>query len=135
MASTLPEFLGRGFKFPIRVNGRGGLSWSEGEVSIAQAIWIILATPKRSRVMEPQFGCGAYDYVFAPNNETTRAMVQNEVVRALVEFEPRIDVLDVRATAQADEPTLLLVEVDYRVRANNAAHNIVYPFYLNEGRA
>jgi phage baseplate assembly protein W len=130
-----PEFLGRGFKFPIRVNGRGGLSWSEGEEAIAEAIWIILSTPKRSRVMEPEFGCGAYDYVFAPNNATTLAMVQNEVMRALVRFEARIDVLDVRVTAQADLPNLLLVEVDYRVRANNAAHNIVYPFYLNEGRA
>lgn len=132
---AFPEFLGRGFKFPIRVNGRGGLSWSEGEEAIAEAIWIILSTPKRSRVMEPEFGCGAYDYVFATNNATTNAMVQNEVMRALVRFEPRIDVLDVRVTAQADLPNLLLVEVDYRVRANNAAHNIVYPFYLNEGRA
>jgi uncharacterized protein len=132
---AFPEFLGRGFKFPIRVNGRGGLSWSEGEESIAEAIWIILSTPRRSRVMEPEFGCGAYDYIFAPNNATTLAMVQNEVMRALVRFEARIDVLDVRVTAQADLPNLLLVEIDYRVRANNAAHNIVYPFYLNEGRA
>lgn len=132
---AFPEFLGRGFKFPIRVNGRGGLSWSQGEEAIAEAIWIILSTPKRSRVMEPEFGCGAYDYIFAPNNATTLAMVQNEVMRALVRFEARIDVLDVRVTAQADLPNLLLVEIDYRVRANNAAHNIVYPFYLNEGRA
>jgi phage baseplate assembly protein W len=131
----MPEFLGKGFKFPIRVNGRGGLSWSEGEELIAESIWLILATPRRSRVMEPEFGCGAYDYVFAPNNETTRAMVENEVTRALVRNEPRIDVMAVRATAQVDAPNLLLVEVDYRIRANNAARNIVYPFYLNEGRA
>jgi hypothetical protein len=56
-------------------------------------------------------------------------------MRALVRFEARVDVLDVRVIAQADLPNLLLVEVDYRVRSNNAAHNIVYPFYLNEGRA
>lgn len=132
---AFPEFLGRGFKFPMRVNGRGNLSWSEGEASIAEAIWIILSTPRRSRVMEPEFGCGAYDYVFAPNNANTLAMVRNDVMRALVRWEPRIDVLDVRVTAQADLPNVLLVEIDYRVRANNAAHNIVYPFYLNEGRA
>lgn len=129
------SFLGKGFKFPIRVNGRGGLSWSEGEDLIGEAIWLILSTPRRSRVMEPDFGCGAYDYVFAPNNATTRAMVENEVTRALVRHEPRIDVTAVRATPQLDLPNLLLVEIDYRVRANNAAHNIVYPFYLNEGRA
>lgn len=131
MASA--AFLGKGFKFPIRVNGRGGLSWSEGEEAIAEAIWLILSTPRRSRVMEPEFGCGAYDYVFAPNNATTRAMVENEVIRALVRFEPRVDVMAVRATPQTDMPNLLLVEVDYRVRGNNAVHNIVYPFYLNEG--
>lgn len=130
-----PDFLGRGLKFPIRVNGRGGLSWSEAGDSIAESIWIILSTPKRSRVMEPEFGCGAHDYVFAPNNATTRAMVQNEMLRALVRYEPRIDVLDVRATSQAEAPEMLLVEVDYRIRANNAAHNIVFPFYLSEGRA
>ena len=130
-----PEFLGRGFKFPIRVNGRGGLSWSEGEDLIGEAIWLILSTPRRSRVMEPEFGCGAHDFVFAPNNSSTRAMVEDEVTRALVRYEARIDVLDVRATPQVDLPNLLLIEVDYRVRANNAAHNVVYPFYLNEGRA
>jgi uncharacterized protein len=129
------EFLGQGFRFPIRINGRGGLSWSAGEALIAESVWLILATPRRSRVMEPDFGCGAYDYVFAPNNAGTRAMVEGEVTRALVRFEPRIDVLAVRATPQADQPNLLLVEVDYRIRANNAAHNLVYPFYLNEGRA
>lgn len=130
-----PEFLGKGLKFPIRVNGRGGLSWSQGEDLIGESIWLILSTPRRSRVMEPEFGCGAHDYVFAPNNATTRAMVENEVTRALVRNEPRIDVMAVRATPQIDLPNLLLVEVDYRVRSNNAAHNIVYPFYLNEGRA
>lgn len=130
-----PDFLGRGFDFPIRVNGRGGLSWSEGEELIAEAIWLILSTPRRSRVMEPEFGCGAHDFVFAPNNAGTRAMVEDEVTRALVRYEARIDVLAVRATPQVDLPNLLLVEIDYRVRANNAAHNIVYPFYLNEGRA
>jgi len=133
--AAAPEFLGRGLKFPVRVNGRGGLSWSEAEESIAESIWLILSTPKRSRVMEPEFGCGAYDFVFAPNTATTRAMVQNEVQRALVRHEPRIDVLEVRAISQVEVPEMLLVEIDYRVRANNAAHNIVYPFYLNEGRA
>jgi phage baseplate assembly protein W len=129
------DFLGRGFAFPIRVNARGNLSWSEGEALIAESIWLILATPVRARIMEPEFGCGAHDFVFAPNNAATRAMVEDEVTRALIRYEARIDVLGVRATAQVDLPNLLLVEVDYRVRANNAAHNIVYPFYLNEGRA
>ena len=128
-------FLGRGWRFPIRVNGRGGLDWSEGDESISEAIWTILSTPRRSRIMQPAFGCGMHDYVFAPNNAATRAIVEAEVRGALVKWEPRIDVLRVTATPHRDAPNTLMIEVDYRTRANNAARNIVYPFYIGEGPA
>jgi uncharacterized protein len=128
------DFLGKGWKFPIRVNGRGGLSYVAGEQSIAEAIWIILSTPPNSRIMEPEFGCGIHNYVFAANNANTMATVAQEVQRALLRWEPRIDVLNVHAEAHVETPNLLLVQVDYRIRANNAFHNIVYPFYINEGR-
>ena len=129
----MAEFLGTGWRFPIRVNGRGGLDWSSGETAIAEAVWIILSTPRRSRIMEPEFGCGIHDYVFAPNTAATRAGIETEVQTALIRWEPRIDVLRVAATEHTDAPNTLLVEVDYRIRANNAARNIVYPFYINEG--
>ncbi len=129
----MDDFLGRGWKFPVRVNARGGLDWSAGEASIAEAVWIILASPRRSRIMHPDFGCGIHDHVFAPDNASTRAVLETEVAEALVRWEPRIDVLRVTATAHADVPSTLLLEVDYRVRSNNALTNIVYPFYLDEG--
>ena len=40
--------------------------------------------------------------------------------------------LDVRPTPRPAEPNLLLVRVDYRLRANNAIGNLVYPFFLLE---
>jgi phage baseplate assembly protein W len=128
-------FFGQGWRFPVRVNARGGLDWSFGEDSIQEAIWTILATPRRSRVMEPTFGCGIHDYVFRPNNPATRAAIMDEVRRALIRWEPRIDVLRVGATSPPDTPNVLLLSVDYRVRANNAAHNLVYPFHITEGLA
>ena len=131
----MSDFLGQGWKYPIRPNALGGLDWSAGETSITEAIWIILSTPRRSRIMEPAFGCGIHDYVFAPNNASTRAVIEAEVRDALVRWEARIDVLRVTAVAHADSPNTLLIEVDYRVRANNAALNIVYPFYIDEGPA
>ena len=35
--------------------------------------------------------------------------------------------------AGASDIDALLVSVDYRIRANNALHNLVYPFYVTEG--
>lgn len=131
----MSEFLGQGWAFPVRVNARGGLEWSAGAQSIEQAIWIILDTPRRSRIMEPEFGCGLHDHVFAPNNANTRAVIAADVRAALIRWEPRIDVRAVNAEPQIDAPDTLLIEVDYRIRANNAARNIVYPFFLNEGPA
>ncbi len=129
----MSDFLGRGWKFPVRINGRGGLSYVEGEESIAEAIWIILSTPPRSQVMEPEFGCGIHGYVFAPNNPNTRALIIHEVTRSLMRWEPRIDVLKVSADSEPEAPNTLYIRVDYRIRTNNAEHNIVYPFYINEG--
>ena len=131
----MAAFLGKGWKFPIRVNARGGLDWSQGDSAISESIWIILATPKRSRVMEPAFGCGIHDYVFAPNNAATRASIEAEVREALTTWEPRIDVLRTTAKSHVDSPNLLMIQVDYRTRSNNAAGNMVYPFYINEGSA
>lgn len=126
------DFLGTGWKFPIRVNGRGGLSYVTGEQSVAEAIWIILSTPPNTRVMVPEFGCGIHDYVFAPNNVNTMATINQEVQKALLRWEPRIDVLDVRTENPPETPNTLLIHVDYRIRANNAFHNLVYPFFVNE---
>ena len=58
-------------------------------------------------------------------------MVQT-VREALVAFEPRIDVLDISAESAPEEPNLLLIRINYRIRANNARGNLVYPFYIQE---
>ena len=55
------------------------------------------------------------------------------VREALVRYEPRIDVLAVDASPAPGEPTVLLIRIDYRIRANNARANLVYPFFITEG--
>jgi hypothetical protein len=50
----------------------------------------------------------------------------------VVAFEPRIDVLDISAESAPDQLNLLLIRINYRVRANNARGNLVYPFYIRE---
>jgi phage baseplate assembly protein W len=127
------KFLGTGFSFPVRVSPSGNLTYSSGEESVREAIWILLGTAKGERQMLPAFGCGIQDLVFAPNNQTTWGNVQHLVKDALTQWEPRIDVLDVTVTASPDELNTLLIRVDYRIRSNNAFGNLVYPFYITEG--
>lgn len=133
-ATAKRDFLGAGWKFPLQVNAQGGIAMARYEQSIEESIYQILGTAPGERVMQPEFGCGMHEFVFAPNNPTTRTMVIDAVRRALVAFEPRIDVLTVNAEAPEQEENLLIIRVDYRVRANNTLENLVYPFYITEGR-
>lgn len=125
-----PDFLGRGWSFPVTVDGRGRIAMAGSDDSIRQSIRSILATAPGERVMRPDFGCAVADLVFAVNDEATAAEVSAAVREALAIWEPRIDVIDVVATPGADAPEVLLVAVDYEVRATNSRFNLVYPFYL-----
>lgn len=127
------EFLGIGWKFPIQVTPSGRIAQSSYEQRIEESIYLILSTQKRERVMLPDFGCGIHDLVFAPNNSATNSLIVNEVRHALVRYEPRIDVLDISAESSYEQPNVLLIRIDYRIRDNNALGNMVYPFYINEG--
>lgn len=129
------EFLGTGWRFPIRPNAAGSLTWSYGEQKVAESIWLVLSTALGERVMRPRFGCGVHDLLFAGDTNATRAAAAHSVREALTTWEPRVDVLDVRVEEGGDAGTELVVFVDYRVRSNNAVHNLVYPLYAVEGVA
>jgi phage baseplate assembly protein W len=122
-------FLGVGWAYPVKATGDGAIQLAEYEESVRQSIWIILGTAKGERVMRPDFGCGIYDLVFETNSPSTSGRVAQEVRDALLMFEPRIDVLDVQ-TQPAGNGEVLLLSIDYQVRATDNAFNLVYPFYL-----
>jgi phage baseplate assembly protein W len=125
-------FLGVGWKFPLQVTPGGGIAMAGYERRIEESIAFILGTAQGERVMLPDFGCGMHDLVFAPNNASTLSLVVYNVRQALVAYERRIDVLDITAESAPDEPNLLLIRINYRIRANNARGNLVYPFYIRE---
>jgi phage baseplate assembly protein W len=125
--------IGKGWAFPIRlVNGRL-TPLVTGDAKIQQSIWLILGTAPGERQMRPEFGCGIHDLLFQPNTTLFRSKVQEKVREALLRWEPRIDVNDVRVETPPEAKNYLLIRIDYRIRINNALYNLVYPFYLSEG--
>ena len=125
------KFFYRGWKFPVEYDpGKQDFAASEYEESIKQAIWIILSTAKGERVMRPSFGCGIHELVFAINNATTIGEAKFEVAESLRIWEPRIQVLDIEATASGINGEKLLINVTYRVIATDNQFNLVYPLYL-----
>lgn len=127
------DFLGRGWTFPLKPGQSGRLSFLSGEEKIRQSIWIILSTAPGERQMLPDFGCGIHDLFFAANTAALRGIVQARVRDALLRWEPRIDVIEVRVETPPETRNYLLIRIDYRIRTNNAFFNLVYPFFINEG--
>lgn len=127
------DFLGRGWKFPVRLDSKETIGMSSHEEDIMEAIRIILSTSKGERVMHPDFSCGIHDYVFALLNTSTKQMIEASVNEALMLWEPRIELVKVQVSAEPSEEGKLIISIDYRVRSTNNQFNLVYPFYLTEG--
>lgn len=126
--------LGVGWAFPVRPIG-GRLRFARYEEDVDQAISIVLMTVQGERPMLPEFGGGLARFVFEPNGPATHRAVEQAVKRALLDWEPRIDVDRVEAVPDERLENLLRMHIDYTVRATNSFYNRVFPFYLNEARA
>jgi uncharacterized protein len=125
-------FLGVGTAFPPQLDpATKGFVRAEYEESVRQSILLILGTAPGERLMRPEFGCGIHDLVFENLSFGTLGRVQQTVDEALLRLEPRIDVtsIDVRSGGDGN---VLLIHIQYQVRATNNAFNLVYPFYLQQ---
>lgn len=93
--TTSADLYGRGIAFPPQVGPSGQMTWSAGEPNVRESICIILRTRPGERLMRPEFGCGLDRYLFEPASVPTLRLIQEEVKRALVRWEPRIALDDV----------------------------------------
>ena len=129
------DFLGIGWKFPLQVTPAGHIARARYEQRIEESIFLILSTSPGERPMRPGFGCGIHDLVFSLNDATTASLLAYEVREALVEWEPRAEVLGVHINPEPGEANKLLIQLEYRVRLTNNVFNLVYPFYLENSGA
>ena len=127
------KFRGKGLAFPLAVTPQGKIAIAQNETKIEQAMWLILSTAPGERLMRPSYGCGVHDLVFEPNTPQAAARIVDQVRSGLSLQEPRISVLDVTSETSADDPSLLLIRIDYRINSNNSIANMVYPFFITEG--
>lgn len=124
--------IGKGWAFPVGVDGRGGIALAADTTDIDQAIISILSTGIGQRVMRPDFGCKIHDLAFAPINAQTLGLVQRYVEEALGWWEPRVDVVDIEVTTDPSMRAVgkLIINIRYRVKATQDTRSLVYPFYL-----
>lgn len=123
------EFKGTGWRFPLMPDVTGGLTYVSGDENIEQSLKILLLTGLGQRVMRTDFGCKAPSLVFAPGSQQYLGLLETTVREAVRDWEPRVDLEEVRAEPDLDDETCVTVHIGYRVRQTNTRGNLVFPFY------
>jgi phage baseplate assembly protein W len=130
------DFLGQGWSFPptFDLNSRT-VDLVREEEDINQSLHILLSTSLGERVMQPNYGCNLKDYQFESVNNSLIGYLKDLVDRAILYFEPRIEVEKIDITEPGAFEQLegvLNISVDYVIIGTNSRFNYVYDFYLRE---
>lgn len=125
------EILGTGLAFPLALDESGRIALVSDETDVEQAIRLIMDTAPGERPMRPEFGCAVHDFVFERIDAQTTSRIEAAIRGALDRWEPRIAIESIEFdNEEREEGHVLLIEIQYRIRATNSERNLVYPFYV-----
>ena len=135
MSSRIP-FLGTGWSFPpeFRLDQKDAKMISDEE-DIESSLNILLSTRLGERVMVPEYGCNLDELLFEGLTRTLITYVIELIKTAILYHEPRIDVSRIDISETDPLEGVLMIHLDYKIRATNSRKNMVFPFYKEEGTA
>ena len=132
--STANDFLGRGWTFPPTFDmSLKGVVMAEKTDDIEQSLQVLLSTAVGERIMEPKYGCNMDELLFASLDTATITLIKDKIQTAILYFEPRIDARRIDLNTDNILDGIIIVEIEYIVRATNSRFNFVYPYYRTEG--
>ena len=130
------NFLGRGWSFPPRFDTDRRAVMVSGVEDIEESLRILMRTRRGERVMQHAYGTRLHQMVFEVIDDQTLTELRLMLEKAIVHFEPRIELEQLDIRVSPDEPSrgvgMLLLRLDYVVRTTNTRHNMVYPLYLDQ---
>ena len=128
------SFLGRGWGFPPRFDRiSGGVEMVSADCDIRESLLILFSTIPGERVMLPEFGCDLHAYVFDGADNTTLSHIKSLIEDAILFFEPRIRLEEIRLGTERMLEGELQIILEYTVLTTNSRSNMVIPYYLTEG--
>lgn len=102
----------------------GDFKLYEGLEVILQSIYVILNTPKGSRVWQPEFGCGVMEYIWDLADDKTISKMRSEIESALVRWEPRISLNSVTVELNPYKQGTIDVNIDFNFAGKDYSKNL-----------
>ena len=83
-------------------DGPGDVALKRDVEAVKQSVLNILNTNRGERPFQPSFGANIRSYLFENIDEVTKALIQEEIVFSLRNFEPRVLVLSIDVDSPPD---------------------------------
>lgn len=113
------------FAFPFSVGEQNFPKEATDADAIKASIIQIVTTAKGERVMRPDFGCSAFDFVFEGDSDTFRALVEREIRMSITTWEPRVRIDSVAVTTNPEtEPGQILITIYYTIVSAGIADSV-----------
>ena len=121
---TAGEIYGRSIAFPPRVGADGRVAWSEGEDNIRESIRVILLTAFKERLRRPTFGAGLGEFLFEPNDVSTRHAMADRITTTLAIWEQRIAIQSVEVDPDPNDPQAAIATINYKLVATQTQNSL-----------
>lgn len=129
------DFLGRGWSFPPSFNNSiGQVAMLSDEEDIQNSLEVLLSTLPGERIMQPAYGCNLSDLLFEPIEVQLITRIKNRIEYAIIDFEPRIKTTKIEILTEKVLDGVVEIIVYYEVKATNSRYNLVFPYYVEEGK-
>ena len=119
---------GTGMGLQTEVNGK--ISMISDRSAIRQSILLLMSTIPGERVMRPKYGCNLYQLAFMPNDATAHGLAMHHVRTAIEQWEPRVDIIHIDADVNVNNPNLMDIMLDYRVRNLPQTEQMIISYHL-----
>lgn len=105
----------------------GDVTKKLNENAIGQSIMNLLNTSHYERLFNPDIGCNVKKFLFEPIDNITTSLLQDEIFRTLVNYEPRLTIQSVVASPDYDEQRY---DINITFYVNNSLEPLSFNFFL-----
>lgn len=113
----------KGFAFPFRLSGRGGVVEKSGVDKVKDNMSAIVLTSIGERLMSPNIGTYGYERLFKNLSERDIGIIKYDLRRGIENGESRVTVTDIDVTTP-NEYGHCLVRIDFTLNATFEQYSI-----------
>lgn len=115
-----------GIKYPFTINNEDGLFIDLNDNirdKVGSEIAHVLLTPKKSRIMMPEFGTDLLKFIFNENIERSWDDIEDEIKDSVAKYVPNASIESIRAFRDENDDNTVYIDVTYNVKKGMSSEN------------